>query len=324
MKAVICTKYGSPDVLKLTEISKPQPKTNEICVKIHATTVTAADYRVRSFSVPAAAWLPARLVLGITKPKNSVLGVELSGTVESVGESVTRFKTGDQVFAATLQKFGGYAEYICLPENGPVTIKNKSISFEEAAAIPIGARTALHYLKKAKLAPGKRILVYGASGSVGTYAVQLAKYFGATVTGVCSHSNFDLVKSIGADNVIDYKSNDFEKQLNTYDVVMVTVDKLPFSIANKALKENGLYLNIVSPVKTFSMMWTSITTKKKIVMGQNSPESAEDLAFLAQLVAKKQLSVIIDKVYPLEQIVDAHTYAGKRHKKGNVVIKVSE
>ncbi|TRX46397.1 NAD(P)-dependent alcohol dehydrogenase [Fulvivirga sp. M361] len=324
MKAVICTKYGPPEVLRLKEIEKPFPNENEILIKVYATTVTAADFRVRSFTVPLSFWLPARIILGIRKPKKQVLGMELAGEIESVGKHVKKFKPGDPVFAATLLKFGAYAEYICLPESGPIAPKPVNVNFHEAAAIPIGARTALHYLKKGEVEKGQKVLIYGASGSVGTYAVQLAKYFGADVTGVCSTSNIKMVESLGADKVIDYSGKDFIKKLEKYDVIFVAVDKCPFSVCNRCLKDEGVYLNVTAPVKTLPMLLTSMRSKKKIIVGENSPESAEDLLFLKGLVEKGALRPVIDRSYTLDQIVEAHTYVDKGHKKGNVVITVSQ
>ena len=319
MKAVICTKYGPPEVLQIRDVAKPVPKDNEILVKVKATTVTAADFRVRSFTVPPVFWLPGRFILGMTKPKKDILGVELSGEIESVGKNVTRFKKGDQVFAATLNGFGGYAEYKCLPEDGPIALKPANITLEEAAAIPIGARAALHHLKKGNIKNGQKVLIYGASGSVGTYAVQLAKYFGAEVTGVCSKANLDLVKSLGADKVIDYADGDFTKKLEMYDMIFLAVDKLPFAICNKALNKEGVYINITAPVKSLEMM----LSKKKIIVGDNSPETAEDLNFLKGLVEAGTLKVVIDRSYTLDEIVEAHRYVDKGHKKGNVVVRVS-
>lgn len=325
MRVVVCTKYGPPEVLQLKEIEKPIPKDNEVQIKIHATTVSAADYRVRSFKVPVSFWIPARLMLGLRKPRKFILGMELSGEIETVGKDVTTFKKGDQVFAATLQTFGAYAEYICLPEDGPIAIKPTNITFEEAAAVPIGARTALHYLKKiGNVKPEQKVLIYGASGSVGTYAVQLAKYFGAEVTGVCSTANLDLVKSLGADRVIDYTKHNFIENFETYDIIFVTIDKLPFSACKKVLSKKGIYLNIARPIPSLQMIWTSLTSSNKVVVGKNSPESAEALIILKKIIEKEQLKPVIDKIFTLHQIVEAHKYVDRGHKKGNVVIVVNE
>lgn len=324
MKAVVCTKYGPPEVLQLKEIEKPVPKDKEVLIKIQATTVSAADYRVRSFQVPTIFWIPGRLMLGLRKPRKPILGMELSGEIEAIGKDVTKFKQGDQVFAATLQTFGAYAEYICLPEEGPIAIKPTNISFEEVAAIPIGARTAYHYLKKiANIKPKQKVLIYGASGSVGTYAIQLAKYFGAEVTGVCSTANLSWVKSLGADKVIDYTKGNFWEEFETYDILFVTIDKLPFAVCKKALKETGIYLNIGRPIPSFHMIWTSLTSRNKVVVGENSPESSEALIILKKIMEEGYLKPVIDKVFTLDQIVEAHKYVDKGHKKGNVVIVVN-
>lgn len=323
MLAVVYEKYGSPDVLDFQEVSKPAPKDNEILVKVYATTVTVADIRSRSFTVPASVWLPARLSLGLTKPKKAILGVELAGEVESVGKDVTRFKKGDQVFAATLINFGAHAEYICLPEDAAVAIKPSNITYEEAAALPIGARTALHYLRKANVQPGQKVLVYGASGSVGTYAVQLAKYFGAEVTGVCSIVNLELVKSLGADKAIDYTLEDFSTQVETYDVVIEAVNKSSFSDCMRVLKEDGIYVNVTEPLPSFQMLWAKMRSNKKVLLGENAPERAEDLIFIKELVETGKIKPVIDRSYPMNQIVEAHRYVDKGHKRGNVVITVA-
>ena len=323
MKAVICTKYGPPEVLQLKEVEKPVPKDNEVRVKVYATTVTVADHRIRSFTVPPAVWLPARIALGLRKPKKSILGVEFAGEIESVGKDVKLFKKGDQVFAATLTDFGAYAAYKCLPEDGPIAIKPANSTYEEAAAIPTGARTALHYLRKGNIKSGQKVLIYGASGSVGTYAVQLAKYFGAEVTGVCSSTNLALVKSLGADKVIDYTESNWTKRLEMYDMIFLAVDKCPFSVCNKSLHKEGVYLNVTSPIKSLPMLWTSMTSKKKLIMGETPPGSAEELAFLKGLVEAGTLKPVIDRSYTLDQIVEAHRYVDKGHKKGNVVITVN-
>ena len=323
MKAITYEKYGPPDVLELQEVAKPTPKDNELLVKVHATTVTVADSRVRGFRVPLSFWLPARIALGFRKPKHTILGVELAGEVESVGKDVKQFKTGDQVFAATLSSFGAYAEYKCLPEDAVMSIKPSNLTYEEAAALPVGARTALHYLRKANIRSGQKILVYGASGSVGTYAVQLAKYFGAEVTGVCSAKNLALVKSLGADKVIDYTVEDFSTKGETYDVIFEAVDKSSFTACMRVLKKDGIYLNVTVPVPSIQMLWTKLTSSKKLMLGESLPQTAVDLAFLKELVEARELKPVIDRCYPLEQIVEAHRYVDKGHKKGNVVITVA-
>ena len=323
MLAVVYEKYGSPDVLELKDVAKPTPKKNEILVKVHATTVTVADIRSRSFTVPSSVWLPARISLGFRKPRKATLGMELAGEVESVGKNVTRFKKGDQVFAATLISFGAYAEYKCLSEDAAVAIKPSNLTYEEAASLPIGARTALHYVRKAKIRPGQKVLVYGASGSVGTYTVQLAKYFGAVVTGVCSTANLELVKSLGADQVFDYTAEDFSTKGETYDVVIDAVNKSSFSACMRALRENGIYVNITEPIPSFEMLWAKMRGGKKLMLGENPPESAEDLNFIKELVETGKIKPIIDRCYPFEQIVEAHRYVDKGHKKGNVVVTVN-
>lgn len=325
MKAVVCTQYGPPEVLQVKDVEKPVPKANEVRVKVYATTISAADYKVRSFNIPASFWIPARLMLGLRKPRKSILGMELSGEIEAIGKEVTRFKHGDQIFAASLQTFGAYAEYICLPEDGPIALKPRNTSFEEAAAIPIGARTAFHYLNTiADVSPGQKVLIYGASGSVGTYAVQLAKYFGAEVTGVCSNSNVELVKSLGADRVIDYEKAGFTEMFETYDTIFITVDKCPFNACIKALSKNGTYLNVGRPMKSLPMIWTSLSSKIKVVVGKNSPETAEVLNVLRRITEEGQLKAVVDRRYSIDQIVAGHRYADKGHKKGNVVITVNQ
>lgn len=322
MKAIVYTEYGPPDVLQLKEVEKPIPKDHEILVKVKATTVTVADIRARGFTVPPAFWLPARVSLGFRQPKKEILGMELAGVVESVGKRVTKFNVGDQVYAASLAGFGAYAEYKCLQEDGPVTIKPSNITFAETAAIPIGARTALHFLRKANIQSGQKVLVYGASGSVGSYAVQLAKYFGAHVTGVTSNKNVDLVTSLGADKVIDYTAEDFSSSSETYDVIFEAVDKSSFSACMKSLKKGGTYVNVTVPLPNARMVWTKLTSGKKLILSQNSPETSEALESLKDLVESGKLKVVIDRSYEFEEIVEAHRYVEKGHKKGNVVILV--
>ena len=324
MKAVIYKKYGSPDVLELCEVEKPAPKDNEILIKVYATTVTVADVRSRSFNVPKSFWLPARLALGIRGPKKAILGAELAGEVEATGKEVTRFKKGDQVYAAMLGKFGAYAEYRCLPENAVVSIKPNNLSYEEAAAVPNGAIAPLYYLRdKGNIQSGQKVLIIGASGSVGTFAVQIAKFYGAEVTGVCSAKNFELVRSLGADKVIDYTIEDFSAQAETYDVIFVAVDKCSFPACMRSLKKGGVYLNVTAPLPNLQMLRAKGTTGNKLILGENAPEDAEDLVYLKQLVEEGKLKPVMDRVYPLDQIVAAHRYVDEGHKVGNVAITVA-
>ena len=324
MKAIICTKYGPPEVLQLKEVEKPTPKDNEILIKIYATTVTAGDTRMRAFRVPLSFWIPARLALGLTKPKKNILGMELAGEIEAVGQAVTKFKPGDHVFASiTEYGFGGYAEYKCLPEDSLLTLKSDNITDEEAVTIPVGARTALYFLREANIQPGHKILIYGASGSVGTFAVQLAKYFGAYVIGVCSTANLDLVKSLGADEVIDYTKENFAQNGRRYDVIFDTVGKASYSDCINALNTNGAYLQAVaSPGISLRMQWTAMTTGKNMV-GGGPPQKSEDMVFLQELIEAGKIKPVVDRRYPLEQIVEAHQYVDTGRKKGNVIINVA-
>ncbi|GFE82926.1 NADPH:quinone reductase [Steroidobacter agaridevorans] len=322
MKAVVCTGYGPPEVLRMQDVAKPHPASNEVLVKVHATTVSMGDHRIRSFTVPSAVWLPARMALGIRRPRRNILGIELAGEVEAVGESVRRFQKGDRVFAATLQGFGAYAEYRCLSEDGPVAAKPKNLTYEEAAAVPIGARTALHYLRKAEVQSGQDVLIYGASGSVGTYAVQIAKHFGARVTAVCSAANIDLTRSLGADVVIDYTANDFTKRPDKYDVVFDTVGKASFAGCVAALKRGGSYLNCTPVLPSMQVMRAKLSGTHKLILGEAPPETAEALDFIRDLLEAGKIRVVVDRKYKFDEIVEAHRYVDQGRKKGNVVISI--
>ena len=322
MKAVVCTKYGPPEVLKLKEVTKPIPKKNEALIKVYASTVTTGDCNIRRFDFGTKwFWLPGKIIFGFTKPRRDIPGWELAGEIESVGKYVKRFKKGDKVFGVDKGiSFGGTnAEYKCLSEERLVSINLNKMSYEEAAVLPVGGLSALHFLRQANIKNEQKVLIYGASGSVGTYAVQLARYFGAKVTGVCSSKNFELVRSLGADKVIDYSTEDFTKNGQTYDVIFDTVIKTSFSQCKSSLKQKGIYLTCDWPI--IQTLWTSLTSNKRIIMGM-APDKIENLIFLKDLVEKKKIKPVIDKTYPLEQVVEAYRYVDKGHKKGNLVLTI--
>jgi 2-desacetyl-2-hydroxyethyl bacteriochlorophyllide A dehydrogenase len=319
MKAIVCERYGPPDVLQLKEVEKPVPKDNEVLIRIYATTVTKFDCWTRSCTAPTGMGLISRIAGGFTKPKKTIIGTELAGEIEAVGKNVKRFNEGDHVFAFTAN-LGAYAEYICMPEDGAVALKPANMTYEEAAAVPYGALTALYFLRKGNIQNGQKVLIFGASGGLGTFAIQIAKYFGAEVTGVCSTTKLELVKSLGADKVIDYTKEDFTRNGQTYDVIFDTVGKSSFSRSSRSLKKKGFYIFATFGLpKLVQILWLSITSGKKVIIGLVK-ESTEDLVFLKELIEKGELKVVIDRTYPLEQTAEAHSYAETGRAKGKVVI----
>ncbi|MFM2399277.1 MAG: hypothetical protein RL341_1434 [Pseudomonadota bacterium] len=324
MKAVVYERYGAPDVLQFKEVEKPAPKHNEVLIKIHATTVTSADWRVRSLNVPTGFRLMMRLVFGWSKPKQPILGTELAGVVESVGEDVSLFKVGDAVFAFSDAAMGCHAQYKCLPQDGAIALKPANLRFDEAAALSFGGTTALSFFRRAKLQRGERVLVNGASGAVGTAAVQLARHFGAEVTGVCSSANAALVQSLGAAHVIDYTREDFAKNGKTYDVIVDTVGTAPFSRSKSSLAQGGRLLLVLADLPAMLQIpWNALTSGKKIIAGPAAGR-AEDLRFLAELAQAGEFKPVIDRRYPFEQMVEAHRYVDTGRKRGNVVIALGD
>ncbi|KPJ95447.1 MAG: hypothetical protein AMJ53_02740 [Gammaproteobacteria bacterium SG8_11] len=317
MKAVVYTNYGAPDVLRLKEVEKPAPKDNEVLIRVQATTVTSGDWHLRKGDP-----FFARLFTGLIKPKNPILGHEFSGQIESAGKDVKRFKKGDKVFGSTGLTSGAYAEFLCLPEDGLLVKKPDNLTYEQAAAVPVGALTALFFLRKGNIQKGRKVLISGASGSVGSYAVQLAKYFGAEVTGVCSTANVELVKSLGANHVVDYSKEDFTKNGEAYDLIFDAVGKASFSRCKNSLKPKGFYISTAFGLTlVLKMLLTSITNNRKVIVGIAN-ETPDELIFVKDLIEVGTIKPVIGRRYHFEEIAEAHRYVERGHKTGNAVITV--
>jgi NADPH:quinone reductase-like Zn-dependent oxidoreductase len=325
MYAYTYTEYGSPDVLNYVELPTPTPKANEVLIRIVATTVSAGDWRARSLTMPAGLGLVGRLVFGITRPRKPVLGTDLSGVVEAIGADVTTFQPGDAVIGFPGAGFGAHAEYITMPADGKIVHKPENLTFEEAAAIPFGATTAYDFLiNKGKLRAGERVLINGASGSVGSACVQLAKHFGAEVTGICSATNGHLVRSIGADHVIDYNTQDFTKEGPQYDMVVDTVDTAPWDRARHALVPNGRMLLIAGSTSDMILGWLKARLRGKRLIGGVASESVDILRKVVDLAAAGDFHPVIDRSFDFSQMIAAHTHVDTGHKKGNVVVTVNQ
>jgi NADPH:quinone reductase-like Zn-dependent oxidoreductase len=326
MKAIVCTNYGPPEVLQVRQVEKPTPKPNEVLIRIRATTVSAADCELRRFDFPGWIWLPVRLWFGLLKPRVRVLGQELAGEIEETGTDVRSLKKGDRVFAATGMGLGAHAEYICLPEapmGGAITTMPSTLSFEDAAAVPYGGGEALQFLRKGDIQSDQKVLVNGAGGSFGTFAVQLAKLFGAQVTAVDSPSKLEMLRSIGADQVIDYTREDFTDSHETYDVIFNVVRNSPSRRMVRSLRENGIYLTANPGFSELMLsLQTSMTGKKKVIIGVQSGTN-KDLEYLRDLIEAGKLRPVVDRRFPLEQIAEAHRYAESGQKRGNVVITIA-
>ena len=327
MKAIVWTKYGPPDGLELREVEKPTPKADEVRIKVHATTVTAGDCEARRLQFPLGLGLAIRVYAGLIRPvRLTILGQELAGEIEAVGKDVSRFKEGDQVFASTGFGFGAYAEYKCMAENpdmGVLALKPVNMTYEEAAAVPVGGLEALHFLRQGGLQSGRKVLINGAGGSIGTLGIQLAKYYGAEVTAVDSTGKLDMLRSIGADHAIDYTQEDFTNRGERYDAIFDVVGKAPFAGSMRSLSRHGVYL-LANPSlsRLIRGRWTSLTSSKRVISGASSPKT-DDLLLLKELIESGTLRVVIDRRYPLEQMAEAHRYVEAGGKKGNVVISVA-
>lgn len=323
MKAAVYERYGPPEVLALKNVEKPTPKDNEVLIRIHATTVTSADWRMRSLELPFGFGLIAPLIVGISKPRQPVLGSELAGEIECVGKHVSAFKVGDRVCAFSDFSMGCHAEYKCMAADAAVALVPANLSYEEAAALCFGGTTALSFFNRAKLQRGESVLVNGASGAVGTAAVQLARHFGAQVTGVCSTGNLELVKSLGATRVIDYTKEDFTRNGESYDVIVDTAGTAPFWRSKGSLKQGGRLLLVLAGLPAILQIpWVSMTSSKKIIAGPATGNAA-DVRLLARLAEAGEFKPVIDKRYPFEQIVEAHRYVDTGRKKGNVVVTLA-
>ena len=331
MKAIVFTEYGSPDVLKLEEVEKPTPKDNEILIRVYATPVNFGDLMARNFkavssskfNMPFLFWLPAKVSFGLNKPHITILGSELAGEIEAVGKDVKKFEKGDQVFGYSGLNLGAYAEYICLPEAGAVALKPSNLTYEEASTLPYGAIMATSLLGKANIQRGQKVLINGASGGIGSMAVQLAKHFGAEVTGVCGTPRLEFVKSLGADKVIDYTKEDFTRNGETYDLIFDILGRSSFSRLKRSLKPNGIYLLASYKMKALlQMLWTSITGGKQKVICAFANETSESLDFVKKLVEEGKIKAIVDRSFPMEQAAEAHRYVEEGHKQGPVVIAI--
>lgn len=331
MKAIVYTQYGSPDVLRVKEITRPAPKDNEILIRVRATSVNFGDLMARNFksisprqfNMPFPIWLLSKMAFGPNQPKITILGNEFAGEVEAVGQAVTRFKRGDQVFGHLGPSMGAYAEYCCIPENGTVALKPVNLTYEEAAAVPYGALMALGLLRKANLQPGQKVLINGASGGIGSAAVQIAKHFGAEVTGVCSAPRLGFVRSLGADRVIDYTQEDFARNGETYDLIFDILGKGSFSRYKGSLKANGILLCASFKMKQlFQMLWTSLSGGRKVICAM-APGSVEDLNAVKELIEAGKIKAVIDRCYPLEQAADAHRYVEEGRRQGSVAITLN-
>ena len=330
MNAIVCTKYGSPDVLQLQEVERPTPKDNELLIRVHATSVTFGDLMARNFkavtprqfNMPWLFWLLAKITLGFNEPKTPILGSELAGEIEAVGKAVQRFKKGDHVFGFPGQSFGAYAEYVCMPENGVLAIKPANMTYEEAAVVPYGAIMALNLLRTANVRSGQKVLINGASGGIGSAAVQIAKYLGAEVTGVCGSPRLEFVRNLGADKVIDYTKADFTQNGETYDLILDVLGKSSFSRCQGSLKPNGILLFASFKMKqVLQMLWTSRRGSKRVICAL-APGSIEDLMAVKELIEAGKIKAVIDRSFPLEQTAEAHRYVEQGCKRGNVVITV--